>query len=260
MSDTESVTQTADAVVIPDADQPNEDGSPVVAPHAPLDPAPTTDGSDPGEPAAQVASATNTDPVAPAEPAGPRAAPSDLEGDLRKVLDDYVSGKLTLAEGALPTPHTLASEIAKLRDDGKRVSSGAVSAALVRWQEIGFATLGEKPMVFIDYTDAARSEGLSALKATHRAGKNAARKATKEPGAQPAAETQPAPKPAAETPVNPTVDAAPAEPVQTETVAENVEVVQQPDVPMGVDDQDARPYPQQQQHDPAPTSAPGTPF
>jgi hypothetical protein len=240
-----SDTETTDNVEIPESDQPSEDGA-VVAPHAPLDPPPTTDGSDPGEPAAQVASDTNTNPVPPAQ-SGVRAAPSDLEGDLRKVLDDYVSGKLTLAEGSLPTPHTLASEIAKLRNDGKKVSSGAVSAALARWEEIGFATLGTKPTVFIDYTDAARNEGLSALKAKNRANKGAARKAAKEP-----TETEA---------TNPTVNAAPAEPLQTETVAENVEVIQQPDVPMGVDAEGfADPaIPAQQQHDPAP-SAPATPY
>jgi hypothetical protein len=241
-----SDTETTDAVEIPESDQPSEDGA-VVAPHAPLDPAPTTDGTDPGEPAAQVASDTNTNPAPPAQ-SGVRAAPSDLEGDLRKVLDDYVSGKLTLPEGSLPTPHTLASEIAKLRNDGKKVSSGAVSAALARWEEIGFATLGTKPTVFIDYTDAARNEGLSALKAKNRANKGAARKAAKEPE---------------EVGVNPTVNAAPAEPLQTETVAENVEVINPTGDAAETFGTDAEGYADPaipaQQHDPAPTT-PATPY
>lgn len=232
-----SDTETTDAVVIPDSDQPSEEGT---VTHAPLDPAPTTDGSDPGQ----------TEPQATSEPTGPktRAKASDLEGDLRKVLDEYVTGKLVFPEGTLATPHTLAAEIKKLRGDGKEVSSGAVSAALARWEEVGFASLGTKPVVFIDYTDAGRDQGLTALKQANRSAKSAARKAAVEPKAPAAAPTPEAP-------------AAPVENVtETATVNENVEVVEAPTPAPGVDSEgfyDAAGDPDSAPVDPAPT---GTPF
>lgn len=186
MSDTDTqdtTTVVTDTPVVPVDDQPNED-APVVVPTPPV--------PDNSQVSAEAAVAA-TDAAPAADPATPkeRAAASDLEGDLRKVLDDYVSGVLKLPEGALPTPHTLAAQIAARRADGKNVSSGAVSAALARWQEIGFATLGSKPTTFIDYTDAARSQGLSALKATNRSAKSIARKAVQEPKAPAVAATPP---------------------------------------------------------------------
>lgn len=130
-------------------------------------------------PAAEASAATVPD----------RAPASDLEGDLRLVLNDFVSGQLVLADGQKPTPHTLARAIAAKRGDGKVVSSGAVSAALNRWAEVGFITLDAKPMAFGDFTDAGRAKGLSALKAEHRAAKSQAKAATK-------AASAPAPAPA----------------------------------------------------------------
>jgi hypothetical protein len=128
-----------------------------------------------------------------------------------------------LTEGALPTPHTLAGEIAKRRADGKNVSSGAVSAALIRWQEIGFATLSGKPMAFVDYTDAARSQGLAALKAAHRAAKASARKPVEAPTAiVPAAPIE------VVAPVETIVVAPAVESVPVVEVAPVVEVVPEP--------------------------------
>ena len=123
-----------------------------------------------------------------------RAAASDLEGDLRVVLNDFVTGALVLGDGVKPTPHTLARAIAEKRGDGKDVSSGAVSAALNRWAEVGYITLDSKPMAFGDFTDDGRAQGLSALKAQHRAAKAALRAGAK-------AAAAPAPAPAVEAPV-----------------------------------------------------------
>jgi hypothetical protein len=204
MSDTETQDTT---VVVPTEDQPNEDTPVVAATPAPVESLGeqvAENGTTPDavtDPAAVAASApghTNT----PKE----RAKASNLEGDLRVVLDSYVDGSFVLPEDTLPTPHALAAEIAKRRGDGHPVSSGAVSAALTRWSEIGFATLGTKPMSFIDYTDAARARGLSALKAEFRANKSAAKKAAKEPA--PVAASAPA------------VTVAPEAPVATEAVVE----------------------------------------
>jgi hypothetical protein len=212
MSDIQETT----TIVVPAEDQPSEDASittPAVVTPDPPSPAEAAvaahdQANTAGNTEGQVT--VNNDPVqsaaAPATP-GTRAPASDLEGDLRKVLDDYVEGKFVLPEGSLPTPHTLAAEIAKRRADGKSVSSGAVSAALARWQEIGFATLGTKPTQFIDYTDAARAQGLNAMKQAHRASKSAARKAVKEPA--PVAASTPAPEaPVAEAAVVPAAEPA----------------------------------------------------
>lgn len=149
-------------ITIPTDEQPPEEGAEPVAPEA----------------APEVPAAAE----APADDAGAARGPTtDLEGDLRKVLDDYVSGTFQFADGIKPTPHVLAAEIAKRRGDGKPVSSGAVSAALTRWVEIGFATLSSKPTAFVDYTEAARTQGLTALKAASRAAKAAAKKAIAAP-------------------------------------------------------------------------------
>lgn len=209
MSDTEI---QGTALVVPTEDQPNED-APITTPapvsQDPPQPVEAAVAAHDAEVAGQTAdgqptAAVTTDgsPPAPVVPAGPtqRAKASDLEGDLRKVLDDYVEGKYILPEGGLATPHTLAAEIARRRGDGRDVSSGAVSAALARWQEIGFATLGAKPTQFIDYTDAARAHGLNALKQAHRANKSAAKKAVQEP-APAAATPTPVVAPASEAPV-----------------------------------------------------------
>lgn len=190
MSDTEiqETTPTDEPVqMIPVEDQPPEEGetlpAPAVAPE--MSDNPTT-------PAADGPTVTDT----PAE-AKERAAASDLEGDLRRVLDDYVSGLLKLDEGTLPTPHTLAATIAARRGNGLKVSSGAVSDALARWVAIGFATVEGKPLRFVDYTEAARTQGLSALKAAHRASKSAERQANKPPKPVPASAAEPDVAPAA---------------------------------------------------------------
>jgi len=175
MSDTETQETTAveqPVTMVPADDMPPEEGEvlapPVAAPAVSENPTtPAADGTAPAAPAAD----------GPKE----RAAASDLEGDLRRVLDDYVSGLLKLPDGQMPTPHTLAALIAERRGNGLKVSSGAVSAALARWVEIGFATVSEKPTKFVDYTEAARTQGLSALKAAHRAAKSAERQANKPP-------------------------------------------------------------------------------
>lgn len=227
--------------VIPVDEQPSENG-PVPTPHAPLDPPPTVEGDAPAAPASGVL------PTPPSDGATKtRAKASPLEADLRRVLDAYVQGQLTLADNTLPTPHTLASEIAKLRGDGKQVSSGAVSAALIRWEEIGFAKLGQKPMVFLDYTDDGRNQGLNAMKLTHRANKAVARKAAKEPATTVPQNESPVPSAAPEAPATNEADVS--------VVTENVEVVE---APAAVDQNPADweagyAPPQAAQHDPAPT-------
>ena len=152
--------------------------------------APTADADPDQGDASTQADATPADADTPDAPASGRATPSDLEGDLRIVLNAYVQGQITLGDGVHATPHTLAGLIAKHRNDGKAVSSGAVSAALSRWAEVGFITLRQKPTAFDDFTDDGRALGLKALKERHRQAKKDARadaKAADAPVAAPAA-------------------------------------------------------------------------
>lgn len=125
------------------------------------------------------AEAASTEPVAEAvaedKPKRERAARTDLEPEVKAVTDDFVTGKITLAEGESLTPHRIAKEVQQRRGAEKAPSTGAVSAVLDRWEGIGFATLSPKPKAFGDYTDAGREKGLSALKAEASAARKAAK-------------------------------------------------------------------------------------
>ena len=116
-------------------------------------------------------------PEAPVVPASPAKA-TPLEPDLKAALDDIVTGALVLAEGKSATPYVLAGIIGERR--GNRPSTGAVADAMQRWASVGFITLAEKPMAFVDYTEAGRTEGLTALKRQSRSRRSAARKAERD--------------------------------------------------------------------------------
>lgn len=148
---------------------------------------------------------------ADAEPTTPEpAAASDedkarrnkglLEADVKRICDAFVVGQVTLKEDELLTPHKISRLIQEIDGLTSPPSTGAVAANLARWKDIGFAQLNEKPVAFLDYTDAGRSEGLSALKAAHAAHKRAARKAEKD-AAKPA-ESTPEPD-STDTPIEP---------------------------------------------------------
>jgi len=146
----------------------------------------------------QVDTAAPSDPAPAAAPAAPaaatRAKPSDLEGDLKAVLDGIVTGATVLPTGKQATPHVLAGLIEARRGGQDRPSSGAVAAAMARWATIGYIAVTEGPTAFSDYTDAGRSEGLAALKKAHRERLSAARAADKAAAAPaPAVEPDPAP-------------------------------------------------------------------
>lgn len=108
----------------------------------------------------------------------PKRGRGALEAEVKKVCDEFAIGGLKLDDGELLTPH----RIGKIISDrgGVEVSTGAVAANLDRWKEIGFVVLNDKPVAFLDYTDAGRSEGLAALKAAASERKRAARKAAKD--------------------------------------------------------------------------------
>jgi hypothetical protein len=133
---------------------------------------------------------TNPTPDADADVDTPDATPEDgtrtraprtnLETDVRVVCDAFVTGTLVLPEGKLLTPHAIAGAVMANRNDGSKVSGGAVAACLLRWNEIGYITTSAKPVAFLDYTDAGRTDGLGALKRQHSERLAAARAAVRE--------------------------------------------------------------------------------
>lgn len=154
----------------------------------------------------------NTPQPTVAESGNTRAAPTDLESDMRAVLDGVVTKRVALPEGKQATPHVISVLVEQHRGRGPagRPSSGAVAAALSRWEKIGFAQISEGPVAFIDYTDEARNVGITELKRRNREAAKAARAAAKEPQPNAAVVTNEAPTnaPDAETvPVNEVVPA-----------------------------------------------------
>lgn len=111
-----------------------------------------------------------------AEPA--RRSRGMLEMDVKAVTDLYVQGKLTLPEGATAlTPHFIGLAIKETETTAP--STGAIAAVLNRWEECGYIEVSEKPRGFVNYTDAARTDGLAALKERLRASKKETRTAAR---------------------------------------------------------------------------------
>lgn len=109
-----------------------------------------------------------------------KAPRTDLEPDVKAITDAFVTGEVKLEEGQVLTPHRISALVHERRGgEGKAPSAGAVSAVLERWEKYGFATLGTKPAAFVDYTDAGREKGLTAMKAEHRQALKDARAAEK---------------------------------------------------------------------------------
>ena len=103
-----------------------------------------------------------------------------LELDVKSITDRFVTGEITLPEGQHMTPHRVAQLVKDLESLDEPPSSGAVAAVFKRWDELGFAQIGTKPVAFIDYTDEGRSVGLSALKEQRQASIKKIRAAAKE--------------------------------------------------------------------------------
>lgn len=111
-----------------------------------------------------------------AEPA--RRSRGMLEMDVKAVTDLYVQGKLTLPEGATAlTPHFIGLAIKETETTAP--STGAIAAVLNRWEECGYIEVSEKPRGFVNYTEAARTDGLAALKERLRASKKETRTAAR---------------------------------------------------------------------------------
>lgn len=141
------------------------------------------------------------------DPGRGRRPASNIEGDLKAVCDKIVLGQITLPDGKLATPHFLSLEIQKLRGADDPVSTGAVTAAMKRWVEVGYISTNAKPFAFTDYTPAGRERGLNALKAERREARKAERAAAKAAKDEGAAAEAPTPAPAPE-PEAPSTDTA----------------------------------------------------
>ena len=87
-----------------------------------------------------------------------------LEAQVKQVCDDYVSSPID-PKGKPLTPYRIAVAIAASNGDENQPSSGAVSAVLARWVEIGYVTADDRPFAFSAYTAEAYTEGLAALTA-----------------------------------------------------------------------------------------------
>lgn len=101
-----------------------------------------------------------------------RTPKGKLEASIKSVCDRWITGELVIPNDKPLTPARIAGLLTN--ESGSKVSAGAVSACLSRWSEYGFIDVTQKPFAFSNYTEAAVTDGLAALKAQHRARKNAA--------------------------------------------------------------------------------------
>lgn len=106
-----------------------------------------------------------------------RRGKGNLEADVKGICDAYAKGDITLADGEYLTPHRIGKLIHE-RLAEPTPSTGAVAACLKRWVDYGYIVVNEKtPFAFIDFTDAARTEGLAALKTKFKEAAKAAKAA-----------------------------------------------------------------------------------
>jgi len=111
-----------------------------------------------------------------------------LEADVKVITDRFVTEDIVLPEGQSLTPHRIGKAIKDFNGLDQAPSTGAVAAVLARWEKIGFAEIDDKPLAFIDYTEAGRQKGLSALKAEVSAAKKALKGLASSAAAAPAPE------------------------------------------------------------------------
>lgn len=89
-----------------------------------------------------------------------RAARGQLESWVRRVTDIWVT---EMPENC--TPKYVGQCIMDLEGLDKPPSQGAVDSVFRRWQQIGFAVIGERPTRFTRYTIEGIRDGLEAMKA-----------------------------------------------------------------------------------------------
>lgn len=123
---------------------------------------------------------------APAEKA--RRPRGTLESDVKVITDQFVTGQLALDEGTALTPHRIGKAIKENDNLDSAPSTGAISNVLARWGEIGFAVINDTPKAFVDYTQAGRDNGLSALTEQSKAARKQAKAEAKAAQPEPAAD------------------------------------------------------------------------
>ena len=111
-----------------------------------------------------------------------RRSRGSLESDVKSICDKFVTGEVKLGDNENLTPHRISRLIKDHESLDAPPSVGAVAAVLNRWEKIGFAEVEYKPFRFIDYSEAGRTDGLTALKAAAAAEMRAQKAAAKSAG------------------------------------------------------------------------------
>lgn len=108
----------------------------------------------------------------------PGRSRGQLETDVVSVLKAVEAGEVEADREKL-TPHRVSRLVQSVDSLVKPPSTGAVSDVFTRLAEIGFIEIDQKPFRFVGFTDAARNEGLTALKARRAEARKTARAAAK---------------------------------------------------------------------------------
>lgn len=129
------------------------------------------------------AAPVDPDPAPAAEEKAARRSRGDLEKLVKMACDQFVTGSYvpsaTKSDRMTPT-EIIRWIMANTTVEGKKPSGGAVTEILKRWQKIGYAELATGPVGFARYTEAAYSEGLTALRKAWREAQKAAAPAADE--------------------------------------------------------------------------------
>lgn len=153
---------------------------------------------------------------------------ANLKAEVFSVLSDFVTGAITLPEGKSLTVQEIAKQVKEKRGAyGEKPSSGAVASLLKRWDRYGLVTLTQGPTAFVDFTEAARTDGVPATQAKYREQQKAQRAAAREAAAALATTVSPSPTPA---PVDASDAASDAPAEATAVPTADAPEVQVPDV------------------------------
>jgi hypothetical protein len=96
-------------------------------------------------------------------------ASTPLQTRVLSVIERVEGGEYAAELDGKPlTPHRIAGLVEKQFPKDGKPSSGAVSAVLARWEEIGFAIVGSSPVHFRRLTAKGKRDGFDALRDAHR--------------------------------------------------------------------------------------------
>jgi len=104
-----------------------------------------------------------------------------LESDIEKLIKAIQSGEVTIDPvGAPLTPHLLSKTLTNVEGLAKAPSTGAVSAVLDRWVNVGAAETSSRPYAFVDFTPQAKEHGIAGLKQAIKDQRKAEKQAQKD--------------------------------------------------------------------------------